>query len=69
MTQGFYKVIIILPIKSKMASAKKQCFFFLLRFMYLTYTKTLGTNVASLLWLHWSPVLLYVNFQYSETAM
>ena len=24
-----------------------------------TYTKALRTNVASLLWLHWSPVLLY----------
>ena len=23
------------------------------------YTQTLGTNVASLLWLHWSPVLLF----------
>ena len=28
----------------------------------LDYTQTLGTNVASLLWLHWSPVLLYVYF-------
>ena len=27
MTQGGYLVIIILPIKSKMASAKKECFF------------------------------------------
>ena len=27
MTQGGYQVIIILPIKSKMAAAKKQCFF------------------------------------------
>ena len=32
MTQGGYQVIIILPIKSKMAAAKKQC---LLRFLYL----------------------------------
>ena len=32
MTQGGYQVIIILPIKSKMAAAKKQCF---LRFLYL----------------------------------
>ena len=31
MTQGGYQVIIILPIKSKMAAAKKQCF---LRFLY-----------------------------------
>ena len=33
MTQGGYQVIIILPIKSRMAAAKKQCF---LRFQYLT---------------------------------
>ena len=33
MTQGGYQVIIILPIKSKMAAAKKQCF---LRFLYPT---------------------------------
>ena len=32
MTQGGYQVVIILPIKSKMAAAKKQCF---LRFLYL----------------------------------
>ena len=33
MTQGGYQVITILPIKSKIAAAKKQCF---LRFLYLT---------------------------------
>ena len=33
MTQGDYQVIIILPIKSKMAAAMKQCF---LRFLYLS---------------------------------
>ena len=33
MTQGGYHVIIILPIKSKMAAAKKWCF---LRFLYFT---------------------------------
>ena len=33
MTQGGYQVILILPIKSKMAAAKKQCF---LRFLYCT---------------------------------
>ena len=31
MTQGGYQVIIILPIKSKMPAAKKQCF---LPFLY-----------------------------------
>ena len=33
MTQGAYQVMKILPIKSKMAAAKKRCF---LRFLYLT---------------------------------
>ena len=28
MTQGAYQVKIILPIKSKMAAARKHCFFF-----------------------------------------
>ena len=32
MTQGGYQVIIILPIKSKVAAAKNQC---VLRFLYL----------------------------------
>ena len=34
MTQGGYQVINILPIKNKMAAAKKQYF---LRFLYVTY--------------------------------
>ena len=33
MTQGGYQVIMILPIKSKMAAAKKRCF---LGFLYFT---------------------------------
>ena len=33
MTQGGYQVIIILPIKSKMAAARKRCF---LQFLYFT---------------------------------
>ena len=33
MTQGAYQVIKILPIKSKMAAAKKRCF---VRYLYLT---------------------------------
>ena len=33
MTQGGYQVIIILPIKGKMAAARKRCF---LRFLYFT---------------------------------
>ena len=32
MTQGGYQAIIILPIKSKMAAARKRCFFVILYF-------------------------------------
>ena len=45
MTQGGYQVIIILPIKSKMAAAKKQCF---LRFLYLTESSPLSFKVRGL---------------------
>ena len=47
MTQGGYQVIIILPIKSKMAAAKKQCFpgsafcdFCILLNLHLYYSKS-----------------------------
>ena len=45
MTQGGYQVIIILPIKSKMAAAKKQCF---LRFLYLTESSSPSFKVRGL---------------------
>ena len=47
MTQGGYQVIIILPIKSKIAaaSAKKQC---LLRFLYLTESSPPSFKVRGL---------------------
>ena len=35
MTQGGYQVIIILPIKSKMAAARKRCFFFFFFFFFV----------------------------------
>ena len=38
MAQGGYQVTIILPIKSKMALAKKQCF---LRFLYCVFTSVI----------------------------
>ena len=38
MNQGGYQVMIILPIKSKMAAAKKQC---LLQFLYITESSPL----------------------------
>ena len=45
MTQGGYQVIIILPIKSKMAAAKKQCF---LQFLYLTESSPPSLKVRGL---------------------
>ena len=38
MTQGGYQAIVMLPIKSKKAAAKKQCF---LQFLYLTESSPL----------------------------
>ena len=45
MTQGGYQVIIILPIKNKMAAAKKQCF---LRFLHLTESSPPSFKVRGL---------------------
>ena len=45
MTQGDYQVIIILPIKSNMAAAKKRCF---LRFLYLTESSPASFKVRGL---------------------
>ena len=46
MTQGRYQVIIILPIKSKMAAAKKRCF--KLRFLYFTESSPPSFKVRGL---------------------
>ena len=45
MTQGGYQVIIILPIKSKMTAAKKQCF---LQFLYLSESSPPSFKVRGL---------------------
>ena len=45
MTQGGYQVIIILPIKSKMAAAKKRCF---LRFLFFTESSPPSFKVRGL---------------------
>ena len=45
MTQGDYQVIIILPIKRKMAAARKQCF---LRFLYFTESSPPSFKVRGL---------------------
>ena len=45
MTQGGYQVIIILPIKGKMAATEKQCF---LRFLYLTESSSPSFKVRGL---------------------
>ena len=45
MTQGGYQVIIILPIKSKMAAARKRCF---LQFPYFTESSPPSFKVQGL---------------------
>ena len=45
MTQGGYQVIIILPIKSKMAVASKWCF---VRFLYFTESSPPSFKVRGL---------------------
>ena len=45
MTQGGYQVIIILPMKSRMAAARKRCF---LRFLYFTESLPPSFKVGSL---------------------
>ena len=45
MTQGGYQVIIILPIKSKMAAARKRCF---LQFLYFTESSPPSLKVRGL---------------------
>ena len=45
MTQEGYQVIIILPIKSKMAAAKTRCF---LRFLYFTKSSPQSFKVRGL---------------------
>ena len=44
-TQGGYQVVMILPIKSKVAAAKKQCFLWIL---YLTESSPLSFKVQVL---------------------
>ena len=49
MTQGGYQVIIILPIKSKMAAAKKQFFFFLVFvFVFVFFCTDLSLHLRHL---------------------
>ena len=45
MTHGGYQIIIILPIKTKMAAAKKRCF---LRFLYFTESSPPSFKVRGL---------------------
>ena len=45
MTQGGYQVVIILPIKSKMAAARKRCF---LRFLFFTESSPPSFKVRGL---------------------
>ena len=45
MTQGGYQVKIILPLKSKLAAAKKRCF---LQFLYFTESSPPSSKVRGL---------------------
>ena len=64
MTQGGYQVIIILPIKSKMAAAKKRCF---LRFLYFTESSPLSFNVRGLqMTMNLALVLVHISSAHSN---
>ena len=59
MTQGGYQVIIILPIKSKMAAARKRCF---LRFLYFTESSPPSFKVRGLqMTMNFSLVYKYIS--------
>ena len=64
MTQGGYQVIIILPMKSKMASARKQCF---LRFLYFTESSPPSFKVRGLqMTMNFSLVLVHISSRHSN---
>ena len=64
MTQGGYQVIIILPIKSKMAAAKKLCF---LRFLYFTESSPPSFKVRSLqMTMNLALVEVYISSRHSN---
>ena len=64
MTQRRYQVIIILPIKSKLAAARKQCF---LRFLYFTESSPLSFKVWGLqMTMNFSLVQVHISSRHSN---
>ena len=64
MTQGGYQVIIILPIKSKMAAARKRCF---LRFLYFTESSPPSFKDRGLqMVMNFSLVLVHISSRHSN---
>ena len=64
MTQGGYQVVIILPIKSKMATAKKRCF---LRFLYFTESSPPSFKVQGLqMTMNLALVLAHISSRHSN---
>ena len=64
MTEGGYQVLIILPIKSKIAAAKKQCF---LRFLYLTESSPPSFKVRGLqMTIHLALVTIHISSRHSN---
>ena len=64
MVQGGYHVTIILPIKRKMAAAKKQCF---LRFLHLTESSPPSFKVRDLqMTINLALVLVHISSRHSN---
>ena len=64
MTQGGYQVMIILPIKIKMAAAKKRCF---LRFLYFTESSPPSFKVRGLqIIMNFSLVQVHISSRHSN---
>ena len=64
MTQGGYQVMIILPIKSKMAAPKNRCF---LRFSYLTESSPPSFKVQGLqMTINLALVLVHISSRHSK---
>ena len=64
MTRGGYQIIIILPIKCKMAAVKKWCF---LRFLYFTESSPPSFKVRGLqMTMNFSLVYVHISSRYSN---
>ena len=64
MTQGGYQVIITLPIKSKVAAARKRCF---LEFLYFTESSPPSFKVRGLqMTMNFSLVSVHISSRHSN---